>query len=615
MSEDKTTGTAVAVRPPPATSEVAVWDTASFEHMKRVAVVLSQSGLVPETISHGEWQDETGKAMKGYLGDAIVGARCTLICNQARLWGADPLNVLQCTSLINGRLMYEGKLIAAVVASMTGVKLRYKLGLWDTDHITFAPTIQAVDDRGEGVFDADGAPVMVADPAFLYGAGERLAVRCYDPDDVERHVDGSVAQWKTTRSGNPWSSPSAWTRQLRYRASREWARAYEPGVILGILADGDQDIEEITQTVRPVGLMQRLSGEQSGDGFHAQQVEDQTGPKPKRRTKAEKLAEEALAAAEAGVEPEEGMHAAEPVQESAEIEHVAEDVLVSEPEVDTSEHASPGETYLMGGDAYNGDNRRMTYRDGLRYSTVHRDSEAKFHEYGVHAPTPEILQSDDGIPEHMRDDLAPSSVEASISELVEGVEPYREGDVMPEGVLDRPTETGSAPPAEPEPATSALAGPVLTDGPETSGSGQSAQPEGPTEPEAVPEDTAEFPADFQGFIDLVESATTWDQTKSAMRDFYNTETFKGMDATRQNKVRANTAIICMERRDEGLLKGLPDQIEDLSFFRLWLEAQFEVDVISGTRDLLYKSNQWAQASDVMKGAINKAVAARIEAVR
>lgn len=586
MSEDKTAGTAVAVRPPPATSDVAVWDTASFEHMKRVAVVLSQSGLVPETISHGEWQDEAGKTVKGYLGDGIVGARCTLICNQARLWGADPLNVLQCTSLINGRLMYEGKLIAAVVASMTGVKLRYRLGLWDTDHITFAPMIQAVDDKGEGISDAYGTPVVVADPAFLYGAGERLAVRCYDPDDVERHVDGSVAQWKTTRSGNPWSSPSAWTRQLRYRASREWARAYEPGVILGILADGDQDIEEITQTVRPVGLMQRLSGEQSGDGFHAQQVEDQTGPKPKRRTKAEKLAEEALAAAEAGVEPEEGMHAAD-VSGITAIEG----------------HAAPGEVYLLSGHAPDGE-KWPTFKDGVRFSSVKDATSVPC--YWDHSP--EIV--DDGIPEHMRDDVAPTSVEASISQLVEGVEPMQEGEEAPEGIL-RPTETGSALPVEPEPATSELAEPVLTDGPETSGSGQSAQPEAQTEPEAAPEDTDSFPPDFRQLIDAVESAEDWGFVKSSMRGFYSSPTFKAMTPHAQNRVRANSWEVCAERRDRGLLAGLPDQAADLSAFRLWLEAQEDEEVIRGTRSVLGRSEQWKASSDDMRSAIDNATEARI----
>lgn len=274
-TEGPTPGTAVTVRERLVTqAPVAIWDTADFEQMQRVGVVLARSGLVPESLCTVMEKDPAGKDVKVWLDEQIVAARCVLICNQARLWGADPLNVLQCTSLINGRLMYEGKLVNAIVQHLTGVKLRFELGRWNTDHF-------------ESVEDSRGL-------------GEALAIRCFDPEDPMREVSGSVGMWKTNRNNSPWSNVGNWPRQLRYRAVREWARAYEPGAILGILAEGDEEIDFNARDVTPrkSGVMERLSGEQNGDGFNHEHVQREAAPKGRRKK------------SPVPDEPEEAMHAA-----------------------------------------------------------------------------------------------------------------------------------------------------------------------------------------------------------------------------------------------------------------------------------------------------------------
>lgn len=318
MSETKSTEIIPAGGPSPgrdivpvrerliAESPVAIWDRADFEQMQRVGMVLTKSGLVPETLCNGKWFED-GKEVEGRLSDETIAARCVLICNQARLWGADPLNVLQCTSLINGRLMYEGKLVNAVVQHLTGVKLRFELGRWDKDHF------EAVENR-----------------SGLNGLGEALAIRVFDPMDEEREVSGSAGMWKTTRAGNPWSNPGNWPRQLRYRGSREWARAYEPGAILGILADGDEDIDFTRIEARPVGLTERLPGNSVGAGFDKDHVEAETAAAPRRRKKGV-------------VEPEEAMHAAsepEPEAVDAEVVDGAPERPTS-PEADTATAGAP----------------------------------------------------------------------------------------------------------------------------------------------------------------------------------------------------------------------------------------------------------------------------------
>lgn len=585
---EKTPGTAVAVRERLIVqAPVAIWDTADFEQMQRVAVVLTRSGLVPETLC---------KEKDEWLPEAVVAARCTLICNQARLWGADPLNVLQCTSLINGRLMYEGKLIAAVVSSMTGVKLRYKFGVWNTDHIEFPE-----------------------DESGLHGMGERLAIRCFDPDDESRFVDGSVGLWKTSRKGNPWENANNWPRQLRYRASREWARAYEPGVILGILADGDQDIDELVIEAKPVGLMQRLKGEQEGNGFHAEQVEAQTGGKRTRKKKD----------TAPDPEPEQHMHAThegdggadqkasphnptadasdESVQEPPEIEHVEADVSEKVPEPNTS-YAAPGEIYLLAEDRPNDQGRQLTYIDGVRHSSVMNPETSKLRTYAAHAPE----KPEDDIPEHMRDENAPMTVEDAQIEaapvVITSEAEYEAAMAEYEPMFDAEQADGARFQAlgaaiaaweekRPRPTEEVMV--PLTEKDEAAVA--------ELEAEAAEDD---MPADFAAYIDTVEAAQTWDQVKTAMREFMQSETWRGFSPSQQNKVRANTAEECFAH-----VQGLPDHADDVTMFRIWIEAADDLDAIVGTKRILEQSDQWKAVSDATRAAINQAVDVRLAAFR
>lgn len=638
----------------------AMFDSAAFEHLQRVATVLAHSGLVPKSLTHEKnGNDEVELPL------AMVVARCTLLADQAQRAGADVIAYIQSTSIINGRLMHEGKLVNAVVRQRLGVHLRYRFGLWDTDHIEFAPMVPMLGDDGQPVMGDDGKPVMIPKPDFLHGAGERLACRIFDRDSPDDYVEGSVAQWKTTRSGSPWASQANWPRQLRYRGAREWARAYDPGAMLGMLADGDEDIDDMpVQTARPVGLMQRLKGEQSGDGFNADQVETQTR-KPRRKKGAEEPeeqqhakepdpepcehawvpslegteqmcskcglvealspqtdapAEETQPEAHSGSEPTKS--AAEPASSEASPSPggTATSASPSEPddltraidpaqvkaalaEANKPAHAKPGEVYVLKGDGYNADKRRLIYKDGNRFSTVHKTSEGRYTEYAQHAPEPVV---DDGIPEHVRDDVAPASVEEARTELegvVEGVEAYQDGEEVPEGVMD-PTGTGGAPAAAPEPATSATATPASDAG------ATPAEASGPS----APADGAMPPA-LREFIEAVESVGTWADVKKAMAAFFVTDTFKGFPIERQNKVRASTWEACAERKASGDLKDLPDHAEDVSAFRLWIEAQPDPDAIKGTYYTLQQtSKQWKDAPEGSKSTVARAVAERLKAV-
>jgi hypothetical protein len=163
-------------------------DTGRFEHMQRLATMMAQCSLVPEHLR------------KGDRGEAI--ANCFLVTNQAIRWGMDPFSVAQCTSVVSGKLCYEGKLVAAVLAAKLGIRLRYT---WTGERGTMT--------RG----------IIVSG----------------DIDGETLTIEGTVADWKTTRNGSPWIVPQ-YDKMLAYRGAREWARLYAPDVMLGVYAPDEE---------------------------------------------------------------------------------------------------------------------------------------------------------------------------------------------------------------------------------------------------------------------------------------------------------------------------------------------------------------------------------------
>lgn len=176
---------------------IAVLDTARFEHMQRIATVMAQSALIPESLSM------TGKGDdKIELAPGRIVANCFLVVNQAVRWNMDPFAVAQCVSIVKGRLCYEGKLIAAIIDAKLGIRLRYK---WN-------------DDKGDKL---------------------GITVLGQFPDEGEpRTVDGTVGEWKTTHTGSPWT-PNQSRKMLAYRGAREWCRIHAPGLMLGVYSDDE----------------------------------------------------------------------------------------------------------------------------------------------------------------------------------------------------------------------------------------------------------------------------------------------------------------------------------------------------------------------------------------
>lgn len=178
--------------------DIPTLDTAKFQHMYRVAQAMAQGTLVPDTLKGNDISQTV--------------ANCFRVVNQAVRWKMDPFALLDCASIIKGKLCWEGKVIAAVLEETLGVRLKYQWG-------------------GEG-------------------DGMRIEVSGILPDGDTETLIGSVAEWKTTGVGTPWI-PKQYRKMLAYRGAREWARLYAPGVMLGIYTPDEMTEAREERTLPP----------------------------------------------------------------------------------------------------------------------------------------------------------------------------------------------------------------------------------------------------------------------------------------------------------------------------------------------------------------------------
>lgn len=166
----------------------------TFEGAVRFAEMMARAKMVP---SH----------LQGSPGD------CLLIVEQAGRWGMSPFAVAQCTSVIQGRLMFEGKLVAAALH-----------------------TSGALATRLDYQYSGEGASRAIRVLATLTG------------ETAPRFVDVRLADAKTNNG--------MWTKQpdqqLAYHGARVWARRYAPEVMLGVYAP--EEMEPVVVAAPYVGV-------------------------------------------------------------------------------------------------------------------------------------------------------------------------------------------------------------------------------------------------------------------------------------------------------------------------------------------------------------------------
>lgn len=209
-------------------------DTSVFDQLQRVAKMMSVAEAVP---AH----------LRGKIAD------CFLVAAQAFRWRMDPFAVAQHTFVLQGKLGYEGKLVAAVINSHKNIEKRLK------------PT-----------YSGEGTNRKVVMSARLKG------------EDEDRTIEGTVGQWATNNEN--WKKDP--DQMLAYRGSRAWARRHAPEILLGVSSE-----EEIKETVEL---------QQTGPGTYAappatgralDQLTDQVAERAAAAKAAEGPASETVAAA------------------------------------------------------------------------------------------------------------------------------------------------------------------------------------------------------------------------------------------------------------------------------------------------------------------------------
>jgi len=167
-----------------------VFNLSVFEACEKVAKVLARTELIPESLRLGKNREP--------LELSRIEANCFLVVAQAHRWGIDPMACIDCASVVDGRLMWEGKLVGAILENNLGVALKY-------------------DYSGEG-------------------QKRKVIVSGVRPGESEpRTVEGTVADWKTSQ----WTSQN-YDQRLSYRGAREWARRHAPSVLFGVVTNDEE---------------------------------------------------------------------------------------------------------------------------------------------------------------------------------------------------------------------------------------------------------------------------------------------------------------------------------------------------------------------------------------
>lgn len=227
MTDQPSTGQDVTLRPERQWANVQnvqpLLDTARFEHFQRAAKALMYSSILNESVRGSSPEQCFSNLM--------------LVFDLSDRWKLPPMSIAQGIAIVHNKVVYEGKLITAMLDASLGVRLHY---WWQGERGKESYRIY-VSDRpfSELVPDKQGAEQGEAIDALLKPGMQIPGWRL---------VDGSVAEWRTFqkdgRSPNPAWTGAATQNQLAYRGSREWARRYEPAQMLGVY--GDDEIDAIT---------------------------------------------------------------------------------------------------------------------------------------------------------------------------------------------------------------------------------------------------------------------------------------------------------------------------------------------------------------------------------
>lgn len=269
-------------------------DTQKFEHFQRASKALMNSSILNPTIRGSSPEQCFSNLM--------------LIFDLSDRWKLPAVSIAQGISIVHDKIVYEGKLITAMLQASLGVHLQY----WWTGERGTPDYRIYVSDR----------PFAELAPADATPAEQMNAINTLLRPGVQipgwRLVDGSVGDWRTfqkdQRTPNPAWTGTASQNQLSYRGAREWARRYESAQMLGVY--GDDEMEVLTARVVE-GPTRSIPGGLSG-GFTkpAAPIEDAEVEEIKPVEDAKAAADHAAKAAELEKASEKPAETEQPVEDA-----------------------------------------------------------------------------------------------------------------------------------------------------------------------------------------------------------------------------------------------------------------------------------------------------------
>lgn len=232
-------GQAIATRPQvqAVTSAASLYDSDRFAHMQRMATALQHGTMLPRAVRG----DNPNECFSNLL----------IVFDMAERLRVTPIALAQSVSMVHGKMVLEGKLVNAAISNVLSMRL---YPWWTGERGADSYRIYLSDKPWDtGDLEKDQALIDSLTPGISI-LGRRI-------------VDGSVGEWKTfDREHKPmpaWSGVQT-QNQLLYRSTREWARRFEPSIMLGIYTDDEITAAEERAAARPITQSVSLSALPTG---------------------------------------------------------------------------------------------------------------------------------------------------------------------------------------------------------------------------------------------------------------------------------------------------------------------------------------------------------------
>lgn len=527
-------------------------DSNRFEHFQRAASALMHSTILNPSIRGSSPQQCFSNLM--------------LVFDLSDRWKLPALSIAQCISIVHDKVVYEGKLITAMLQSTLGVTLHF--------HYT-------------GQRGTDGYRVYVSDRDFADLSDDDLAKLA--PDVYPRGwrmIDGSVADWKTLVKDKSTATP-AWTgaatrNQLAYRGSREWTRLYEPAKLLGVYGDDEIDsinvrMERARDVTPPGGITSGLTaGFRSAAG--AEIIDGATGEVMERTsgvsTEAQQDADHSSDAAKKVTEP-------------------AQDVQDAKVEAKAATEAKPAEEAPAGKKPTAKQLKAAAEKEAAELARVEGILEDAFQAGVDGRPLTMLAPGKDATADEVK--LYQAARTRHAQGVVEGEEAAQAGDDNSDfdGDDDDDAFPGDAALAAIREAEPEIVDQVVAD-----------------HAQAEPTDA------IKAWIQGLPNQSSWAEIKASMNALSRTDAWEV--ATKASPDRIADVRRRAWLREAELIEAGDDRmdfINDLTAFRCWIETTTDEDAIQGNWQTLVRQEIYKALPAEQQGGMQRAVLARVETIQ